>query len=37
MADYYFDASAVVKKYVLEPGSQFVSDVLDPTGVDEGR
>ncbi|MAF10152.1 hypothetical protein CMK11_06835 [Candidatus Poribacteria bacterium] len=29
MADYYFDASAVVKKYVVEPGSQFVSHILD--------
>jgi predicted nucleic acid-binding protein len=28
VADYYFDASAVVKKYVLEAGSEFVADVL---------
>ncbi len=36
MAYYYFDASALVKYYVLEPGSTWVKglvDALAPNGV----
>ena len=29
MADYFLDSSAVVKRYVNEPGSLFVGEILD--------
>jgi uncharacterized protein len=31
MADYYFDTSALAKRYVLEPGSEWVRQRLAPT------
>ena len=29
MADYFLDSSAVVKRYVNEPGSEFVGELVD--------
>ena len=33
MAPYFFDASALVKGYVHEPGSRWVRQVLTPRGT----
>ncbi|MEK9137900.1 MAG: type II toxin-antitoxin system VapC family toxin, partial [Bacteroidota bacterium] len=30
MADYYMDSSALVKRYISETGSAWVSDLFDP-------
>ena len=30
MAAYFFDSSAIVKRYVQETGTQWVSDIIDP-------
>lgn len=30
MADYFLDSSAVVKRYIDEPGSVFVDELVDP-------
>lgn len=35
MALYYFDASALVKYYILEPGSTWVRQVVDAMSPDE--
>ena len=34
MADYFFDSSAIVKRYIIETGSAFVDELIDP---DEGN
>jgi predicted nucleic acid-binding protein len=31
MAAYFFDSSALVKRYVREPGTTWVIQLLDPT------
>jgi hypothetical protein len=31
MADYYFDSSAVVKKYVIETGTAWVFKLIKPS------
>lgn len=30
MTDYFLDSSALVKRYITEPGSQWVSNLFDP-------
>lgn len=35
MADLYFDSSALVKRYVVETGSERVSELLDPAAGNE--
>jgi predicted nucleic acid-binding protein len=37
MAVYYFDASAVVKYYVTEPGSAWVRQLIDAQDPDQGQ
>ncbi len=35
MAAYFFDSSAIVKRYVSESGTQWVTDKLEPTAGNE--
>jgi len=37
MAFYYFDASALVKYYILEPGSTWVRDLINATNEQDKR
>ena len=37
MSLYYFDASALVKRYVLEPGSTWVRALIDRVNPDTGE
>lgn len=37
MAFYYFDASALVKYYILEPGSTWVRELINATDVQGKR
>ena len=37
MSLYYFDASALVKRYVLEPGSTWVRALIDRLDPDTGE
>jgi len=37
MAFYYFDASALVKYYILEPGSSWVRELINTTDEQDGQ
>jgi predicted nucleic acid-binding protein len=37
MSLYYFDASALVKYYVIEPGSMWVREIIDRFDLDTGE
>ena len=37
MAHFYFDTSALVKYYVLEPGSTWIRSIVDATDVQSGQ